>query len=279
MKYLPAPSRLVAVLSILALALCLGCAKPAEEPPAAEPEPEPAAEPAPADSEEPDGEMVTIVEGTPLIWFVGTDEVEKLRTDMNEGNIPTSCNVLYDLGGSLPDVTVTDPESIKELYALVQEIFVPEGGRAFSQTDSYHHVIFTLQDGTKVGFNFEGVHNLDFGNDTVYVTGDDALWLYVRQLQDQKMAGSTEPAPLEEGVHAITVEETEKGLVTSCPTSAREGELVTIKTVGVADATLTVKVDGIRLWSSDKIGMEYQFEMPDRDVVVTVSCHVYGGGA
>ncbi|MDO5119171.1 MAG: hypothetical protein Q4D48_03720, partial [Coriobacteriales bacterium] len=130
MKYLPAPSRLVAVLSILALALCLGCAKPAEEPPAAEPEPEPAAEPAPADSEEPDGEMVTIVEGTPLIWFVDTDEVAQLRSDMNDGKIPTSCNVLYDQSGSLPDVTVTDPETIKEIYALLQEVFVPEGGRS-----------------------------------------------------------------------------------------------------------------------------------------------------
>ncbi len=276
MKYLPAPSRLVAALSILALALCLGCAKPAEEPPAAEPEPEPAAEPAPADSEEPDGEMVTIVEGTPLIWFVDTDEVAQLRSDMNDGKIPTSCNVLYDQSGSLPDVTVTDPETIKEIYALLQEVFVPEGGRSMSVTDSYHHVIFTLQDGTKAGFNFEGIHNLYLDGKNYSVIYDDALWMYVRQLQDELMTGGS---TVEEGVYHITLEATDDTLVTSCPTSAKKGELVTIRTVGMADAELILKVDGIRLWASNNMGTEFHFEMPDRDVTVTVSCHVFPGGA
>lgn len=190
MKCLHALSRLVVALFALALVVCLGCAKPTEEQPTAEPDPEPTAEPAPTDSKEPDEGLVTIVEGTPLIWFVDTDEVAQLRSDMNDGKIPASCNVLYDQSGTLPDVTVTDPDTIKSIYELVQDMVVPESGHAMSVTDSYHHVIFTLQDGTRAAFNFEGVHNLYWNGKNYPVVNDDGLWVLVRQLQDEQMASN-----------------------------------------------------------------------------------------
>ena len=174
MKCLHALSRVAVTLFALALALCLGCTKPAEE--------ATGVEPAPAGSEGSDEGPVTIVEGTPLIWFVDTDEVAQLRSDMQEGRIPTSCNVLYDQSGTLPDVTVTDPDTIKAIYELVQGMVVPESGRAMSVTDSYHHVIFTLQD--------EGVHNLYWNGKNYPVANDDGLWALVRQLQDEQMAGN-----------------------------------------------------------------------------------------
>lgn len=268
MKCLHALSRVAVALFALALALCLGCARPAEE--------ATGVEPAPAGSEGSDEGPITIVEGTPLIWFVDTDEVAQLRSDMQEGRIPTSCNVLYDQSGTLPDVTVTDPDAIRAIYELVQGMVVPESGRAMSVTDSYHHVIFTLQDGTRAGFNFEGVHNLYLDGKNYSVIYDDALWMYVRQLQDELMTGGS---TVEEGVYHITLEATDDTLVTSCPTSAKKGELVTIRTVGMADAELILKVDGIRLWASNNMGTEFHFEMPNRDVTVTVSSRVFPGGA
>ena len=54
---------------------------------------------------------------------------------------------------------------------------------------------------------------------------------------------------------------------------------MTITTAGMADAELILKVDGIRLRPSNGMGTEFQFEMPDRDVTVTVSYRVYPGGA
>ena len=268
MKCLHALSRVAVTLFALALALCLGCTKPAEE--------ATGVEPAPAGSEGSDEGPVTIVEGTPLIWFVDTDEVAQLRSDMQEGRIPTSCNVLYDQSGTLPDVTVTDPDTIKAIYELVQGMVVPESGRAMSVTDSYHHVIFTLQDGTRAAFNFEGVHNLYWNGKNYPVIYDDELWMLVRQLQDEQIAGSS---AVEDGVYHITLEASDDRLVSSCPTSARAGELVTITTAGMADAELILKVDGIRLRPSNGMGTEFQFEMPDRDVTVTVSYRVYPGGA
>ena len=268
MKCLHALSRVAVALFALALALCLGCTKPAEE--------ATGVEPAPAGSEGSDEGPVTIVEGTPLIWFVDTDEVAQLRSDMQEGRIPTSCNVLYDQSGTLPDVTVTDPDAIRAIYELVQGMVVPESGRAMSVTDSYHHVIFTLQDGTRAAFNFEGVHNLYWNGKNYPVANDDGLWALVRQLQDEQIAGSS---AVEDGVYHITLEASDDRLVSSCPTSARAGELVTITTAGMADAELILKVDGIRLRPSNGMGTEFQFEMPDRDITVTVSYRVYPGGA
>ena len=100
MKCLHTLSRVAVALFALALALCLGCARPAEEAPTAEPNSastakpttEPTAKPAPADGEEPARETVTIIEGTPLIWFVDTDEVAQLRSDMNEGTSEWICS-------------------------------------------------------------------------------------------------------------------------------------------------------------------------------------------
>ena len=130
------------------------------------------------------GTYTVVVEGTPVVWFF--EEAAPLREDMGAGRIPVSCNVLYDQMGALPEVTVTDPETIAELYNRLSQMIVLEGGRAMSITDSYHHIYFTLQDGTVVGWSFEGEGSLDKGSEGLYPVSDEGgLWSYVRELQDE----------------------------------------------------------------------------------------------
>ncbi|MBQ6395467.1 MAG: hypothetical protein IJH87_03900, partial [Atopobiaceae bacterium] len=93
--------------------------------------------------------------GVPILEFCDDDGTRQLVSDMESGRIPLSCNVLFDQGGGLPDVTITDPETITEIYELLSGVSVGLES-PMSITDSYHHVIFTLQDGTTVGWGFEG---------------------------------------------------------------------------------------------------------------------------
>lgn len=108
---------------------------------------------------------------------------EKLYADMNAGRIPTSCNVLYDEMGGRPVVDVTDPKTITRLFELASQIKVV-GETNISVTDSYHHFYFTLQDGSAIGFSFEGAGIVYMGRTNYEVSGDGALWSYVRELQN-----------------------------------------------------------------------------------------------
>ena len=145
---------------------------------------DPTSSPAPQSTSDP--QPTRIVEGTPVLWFFSDDEgVAKLREDMEAGRVPMECNVLYDQMGSLPEVVVTDPEVIAEIYDRLSQMIVPEGGRALSITDSYHHVYFTLQDGTVVGWSFEGERSLCWEQDLYPVSDEGGLWPFVRELQDE----------------------------------------------------------------------------------------------
>lgn len=111
--------------------------------------------------------------------IVGLPAYERLVEDMETGRIPQSVNVLYDQMGSRPDVDITDEETIRRIYRELCRIEVA-GKTNLSVTDCYHHVIFTLQDGTQVGFWFESEEILDCGGGLRYsVTGGSALWWQV----------------------------------------------------------------------------------------------------
>jgi hypothetical protein len=94
------------------------------------------------------------------------EHLAKLIEDMEAGRIPKRCNVLYDTMGARPSVEVTDEETIKQIFELLCEIEVV-GPSEWSITDCYHHVFFELQDGTIVGFRFEG-EELLVGSETNY---------------------------------------------------------------------------------------------------------------
>ena len=121
-----------------------------------------------------------------ILWFQDNEGAKKLIEDMNDGNIPQECNVLYDEMGSRPEVTVTDVETITDLYNRLALMSVGEKSQ-MSITDSYHQIRFTLQDGTTVGWNFEGKDLLNIGTENYDVKDEGNLWFAVRQLQEKAM--------------------------------------------------------------------------------------------
>ena len=125
-----------------------------------------------------------------ILNFQNDKGFARLQSDMKNGDIPLECNVLYDQGGSRPDVTVTDQESIREIYNQLADITVGDKSSQ-SVTDSYHHVTFRLRNDTYVSFYFEGENLFCWGKDNYAVSGGNNLWNTVRKLQIAAM-NSTE---------------------------------------------------------------------------------------
>lgn len=76
----------------------------------------------------------------------------------------------------------------------------------------------------------------------------------------------TEMEPLAEGEHRITVVDTENVIV-DCPEKAKAGTLVTVHTVGMADAEVVIEVNGGDIGRWQDWGT-YTFYMPDKDTEV-----------
>lgn len=115
--------------------------------------------------------------------FAVVPSSDALVSDMEEGRVPEYANVLYDEMGARPEVDVTDPGVISEIYDGLSKIKI-ESSNGMGCTDSYHHVYFRLQDGTEVSFGFEGSETLCVGRDRYEVSGGDELWSLVRSLQE-----------------------------------------------------------------------------------------------
>lgn len=221
--------------------------------------------------------LAAILEQMPSDSILRVDEqdgTKRLMADLEAGKVPTSCTALYDQMGSLPDVTVTDEASVLELLGLVSNIRVV-GTSDMSITDSYHFVSFTLQDGSTMGYRFEGEGNLVTSAGNRWVQGDGPLWARVRELQGAKTGGGTGNSGTGDSLHSITLVDDDK-IVTSCPTSARAGDVVAISTYEVLDADVVVKVDGTKV---TRAGYAFAFEMPDHPVTVTVEVHGYDFGS
>lgn len=114
------------------------------------------------------------------------ENADKLAEDIKNGTIPSECNVLYDEMGARPEIILTNPEQIKEIYNLLSDITVT-GKSDMSITDCYHHVVFKLQDGTFVRFNFEGTELLSLDRENYEVSGGQELWSLIRLMQEEIM--------------------------------------------------------------------------------------------
>ena len=244
--------------------------------------------PAPTDTESPIGTPKT-TEGDDmsiLAYLADDEKVAKLVSDMEAGKVPKQCDMLYDQMGANPEVTVTDSDDISEAYRLVEQIKVNPDSQAMPVTDSYHHVYFTLQDGTRVGWSFEGAGVIDRGRESLAVTGDDALWRHVIQLQlerdngDDASKGTVDvgSGKLPDGSYEIVLDDQDDA-VSSCPESAKPGEEVVIETYDMTDVYPVVTIDKGKVDVTQK-GMSFVFTMPDYPVVVKVYLSDYGiGGA
>lgn len=121
-----------------------------------------------------------------ILNFQKDKEFARLQSDMKNGDIPIECNVLYDEDGARPDVTVTDKDTIREIYDQLADITV--GDKSSEKvTGSYHHITFRLRNDTYVTFNFEGEKLFCWGVDNYTVTGGNNLWNSVRRLQMAEM--------------------------------------------------------------------------------------------
>lgn len=92
-------------------------------------------------------------------------------------------NFLYDQMGSNPDITVTDTETIKELYRLLCMVEVT-GKSNTSITDSYHHIQFKLADNQYVYYSFEGSKLWCYGGDNYNIQNSGKLFQYMHQLTE-----------------------------------------------------------------------------------------------
>ena len=125
-------------------------------------------------------------ESVPILSFQDDESTAKLVSDMEAGKLPAECYVMYDEMGSRPEVQVTDPEMLKEIYKRFSQMTV--GAKTdTSVTDSYHYIIFILQDGTEVSWGFEGTGLLSRGQENYEVSDEGGLWEYVRRLQEEIM--------------------------------------------------------------------------------------------
>ncbi len=121
-----------------------------------------------------------------ILFFMANGESMQLMRDMADGRIPVSCNVLYDAMGSRPEVTVTDPDTIIELYNRLAQMTVGNM-TTMSVTDAYHHIYFTLEDGTVVGWHFETEALLCMGSTNYEAYDNGNLWGLVQELQEQQL--------------------------------------------------------------------------------------------
>lgn len=150
----------------------------------------------------------------------------RLQSDMESGDIPVECNVLYDSMGSRPDVTVKDPEVIRDIYERLCAVTVGEK-TSDSVTDAYHHVTFRLRNDSYVSCYFEGENLFCWGKDNYSVSGSGPLWSYVRQLQETAMRESGQTLAAGDGA----AQNTSPNAGSDSGSSAKKQETSTEKTV------------------------------------------------
>lgn len=210
-----------------------------------------------------------------ILLFDGNVKSKKLVADMKAGLTPTECTVLYDQMGALPSVTVNDEETIEKIYRLLANVTVIDESQN-SLTDNYHSVSFTLKDGTKVGFTFEGEGLLTRGKKNYAISGSGPLWACVRTLQAGVTGGKN--------VYAINIQD-DAGVVLDCPLTAEESETVRLvcSTEGyekihvfVNGEELTRSTDMFRTTGSSETmtplpQKKYEFSMPASDVELKVT--------
>ena len=125
-----------------------------------------------------------------ILLFQNDDGAAKLIEDMKEGRTPSECRVMYDEMGGRPEVVVTDGDTISSLYDSLGNMIIGKETDE-SITDSYHYITFKLQDGTSVGWRFEGTGILCWGTKNYTVEQDGTLWSAVKSLQDEVMEEET----------------------------------------------------------------------------------------
>lgn len=107
----------------------------------------------------------------------------ELAAYFKDGKVPEEANILYDQMGSNPDITITDAETIQELYRLLSMVEVT-GKSNTSITDCYHHVQFKLADNHYIYYSFEGSEIWCYGEENYKIQNSGKLFRYMQELTD-----------------------------------------------------------------------------------------------
>ena len=122
-----------------------------------------------------------------ILFFENDPGLARLLADMETGEIPVECDILYDEEGARPEVAVKDPGMIRELFDRLSRVTV--GSRnGMSVTDAWHYMSFRLRNDTNVVCFFNGEGLLLRGQDTYTISGAGPLFTYIRKLQDDAVA-------------------------------------------------------------------------------------------
>ena len=143
-------------------------------------EPSPASEPASASN-------ITNAGTFPLnslLYFNDDKGSAELIQYFEDGNVPEEVNALYDQEGGNPEITITDAETIKEVYKYLGMIKV-DGETDMGATDSYHYVQFKLADDRYIYYSFEGTDIWRYGGKNYSISNSGKLFGLIKELTDE----------------------------------------------------------------------------------------------
>lgn len=132
-----------------------------------------------------------IIDGkTPILMFDKSKEATALMTAFDKGEI-SSVLLMFDPEGGNAPFESDDQEVIRQVYKALKNVVVIEPD-AKAGKGCYHNVIFTLNDGTEVGYYFEDENILIYddgegGNDegNYTIEGADGLQeLYLKLVSE-----------------------------------------------------------------------------------------------
>ena len=126
-----------------------------------------------------------VIENEESILYFNDDEgTAKLIQCFESGSVPEEATFLYDQMGSNPEITITDPEKIRELYRLLSVVTVT-GETDESVTDCYHYVQFKLAEDCYIHYSFEGSEIWCYEKHSYSIENSNKLFSYMCELTEE----------------------------------------------------------------------------------------------
>ena len=167
--------RFIAVLLVMMMGTLTACTQPAAE---SETDTEPA-------------EQIIVESADSILYFNDDEGLAELVQYFKDGNVPEEATFLYDQMGSNPEVTITDPEKIRELYQLLSMVTVA-GETNESITDCYHYIQFKLADDLYIRFSFEGSEIWCYEKQNYSIENSKKLFSFMQKLTAEYLEDLTD---------------------------------------------------------------------------------------
>lgn len=133
---------------------------------------------------EPTAQIISESAEKSFLYFNDDEGSAKLIQYFENGNVPEEATFLYDQMGSNPEITITDPEKIQELYQLLKSVTVI-GETNESITDYYHYIQFKLAEDCYVHYSFEGSEIWCCGEQNYSIDNSKKLFAFMNELTDE----------------------------------------------------------------------------------------------